>query len=180
MYEKVKLYFTSILYYYISRKSMPVTHIAGCTRLLSLLSLAVRTPAGPFLLPFFGRACMIEKVYINIRGFNHVQNKRCTWGGRVVRHRSDPVFIGPQPAVCGHQRAGGGGAPRRQPGQTHRRKRGRSRPAADRHCRWRCPGPAAVDAARHPPANRRPAHHRARAMEPGILPAGVFGRGQHG
>ena len=33
---------------------------------------------------------------------------------------------------------------------------------------------------RHPPANRRPAHHRARAMEPGILPAGVFGRGQHG
>ena len=50
---------------------------------------------------------MIEKVYINVRGFNHVQNKRCTWGGRVVRHRSDPVFIGPQPAVCGHQRAGG-------------------------------------------------------------------------
>lgn len=165
----------SILYYYISRKSMPVTHIAGCTRLLSLLSLAVRTPAGPFLLPFFGRACMIEKVYINVRGFNHVQNKRCTWGGRVVRHRSDPVFIGPQPLYAGISALVGVVHPRRQPGQTHRRKRGRSRPAADRHCRWRCPGPAAVDAARHPPANRRPAHHRARAMEPGILPAGVLG-----
>ena len=38
---------------------MPVTHIAGCTRLLSLLSLAVRTPAGPFLLPFLGGECMI-------------------------------------------------------------------------------------------------------------------------
>ena len=38
----------------------------------------------------------------------------------------------------------------------------------------------AVGAALVPPANRRPAHHRACAMEPGILPAGVFGRGQHG